>query len=651
MAKPLVRLAAVGAAVLLCGSMAQAAKSVYGDVEIATESDPRGQPTHGYTEYRFQVYNKGKDRARRVTLTFPADTIGRRTGSGGIRGISRTVEVGPDSLAIVSLFQPAAPDVLGVNVEVAIDGRRMEDKLGLNPVSGMGGGGYFVAGRRRYSMGMYGGGRGGSEQLVLYSQRIPEAFFQRAGGAVIGGGAGMGGPGAMAPAPAPLPGGIGVKMAAGAAPVMQALEGQLLKADMPVSLWSSRWLAYSRYDGIVVTREDLEELERGTPDTKAVLQALWQYVETGGTMVVLGPGQPTIPAAWSKATEREEGLNIHRAGFGVCIVAPDRDPTRWTFDRWAKVASAVTGSGMPWRSQRGLLELNQGFAVVDDLGIPVRGLFALMILFGLAIGPANLIILSKKNKRIWLLWTVPALSATFCLAVMGYMIVAEGWTGHVRVAGLTLLDETEKRATTIGKTAFYSPMTPGDGLHFSEDTEVQVQGNEHPAYSSYTSIDWTTDQHLTRGWVTARVPAHFTMRKSELRRERLTVRKDADGGVSMLNALGVDIRKLSVADAQGVVYSTGPIPAGGSAKLEKAGGKAAGSPLETWRRLYTGGSDWALGIEKATGSAVSAGRDLLGPGMYVAVVEESPFLEQGLKGARVRPSPSVVVGLMSEVIK
>src|SRR4029078_5858668 len=98
-------------------------------------------------------------------------------------------------------------------------------------------------------------------------------------------------------------------------------------------------------------------------------------------------------------------------------------------------AAFSTTSG-PWKAQRNIVELNEGFRVVDELGGPIRGLFALMIVFGIAIGPANFIVLSRKNRRIWLLWTVPVLSAMFCLMGMGYMIAAEGCRGDVRAAGV-----------------------------------------------------------------------------------------------------------------------------------------------------------------------------------------------------------------------
>ena len=462
-------------------------------------------------------------------------------------------------------------------------------------------------------------------------------------------------------------------------------------------VWSTRWLAFTRYDGIVVTTEDLDELQRAGAETRAVLQALWQYVETGGVLLVIGngKGQPEvpIPAAYRHSPLQTDGLLVYSVGFGRCIVSPDRDRKKWTpvgwddvlfssvgdwlgagaspfnrlpqcraalalhdpangslgpqqfENRWGVVQSAVSGTSIAFRNSRSFIDLNKTFAVVDDLGLPVKGLFALMVLFGLAMGPANLMWLTRLKRRIWLLWTVPALSLFFCLAVLGYMVVAEGWQGHARVGGITILDEGEKRATTLGRTAFYSPVTPGDGLHFSDTTEVQLLGDENAAWTSSCSIDWTNDQHLSRGWVTARVPSFFALRKSEtLRRERLSLRREADGGLSVANALGVDIVQLWLADDRGRLYRAAAIAAGGSARLEDKGTQVAPAiPLQAWREIYVN-TDWLLVAKNLRDEPAK----YLGPGTYVAVVESSPFLEQGLKNAQVRPSESIVLGIMAD---
>src|SRR5205823_12860439 len=93
------------------------------------------------------------------------------------------------------------------------------------------------------------------------------------------------------------------------------------------------------------------------------------------------------------------------------------------------------------------------------------------------IGPVNISLLSRWKRRIWLLWTVPLLSGFTVLAVFGYMLLSEGWSRHLRIETITVLDESTLRAATVGWTAFYSPVTPGDGLHFSYDTEVTLQGD------------------------------------------------------------------------------------------------------------------------------------------------------------------------------
>ena len=55
--------------------------------------------------------------------------------------------------------------------------------------------------------------------------------------------------------------------------------------------------------------------------------------------------------------------------------------------------------------------------LVAEATVPVRGLFVLVCVFGIGIGPANLWLLSRYKRRIWLWWNVPVLSLLTCLAV------------------------------------------------------------------------------------------------------------------------------------------------------------------------------------------------------------------------------------------
>ena len=110
------------------------------------------------------------------------------------------------------------------------------------------------------------------------------------------------------PEPAPIDPGFGVPGGPGGGVGVPAtiapFEMQVQRSDLPISVWSGRWLAFTRFDAIVVTTEDLDELQRAGTESRAVLQALWQYVETGGVLFVLGgsknKGKVSLPAAYDR---------------------------------------------------------------------------------------------------------------------------------------------------------------------------------------------------------------------------------------------------------------------------------------------------------------------------------------------------------------
>ena len=100
-------------------------------------------------------------------------------------------------------------------------------------------------------------------------------------------------------------------------------------------------------------------------------------------------------------------------------------------------------------------------------------------------------------------------------------------------------------------------------------------------------------------------------------------------------------------------------------RLTVVAGMASGSPARMTATLATLCPCWPLGSaqpDPVRGKVFSSGDwatmvldgkvtkfdALLTPRSYVAVVEGSPFLEQALKGARVRESESIVLGLMAE---
>jgi hypothetical protein len=239
---------------------------------------------------------------------------------------------------------------------------------------------------------------------------------------------------------------------------------------------------------------------------------------------------------------------------------------------------------------------------------------------------------------------VPLISFVTCVAIWFYSLAVEGWTAKERTEAVTILDQQTRSATTFGWTAFYSPLTPAGGLHYDYDTEVtpQIQIDRYRYRSSGTrrTVDWTQDQHLSNGWIVARVPAHFKVRKSEAAvRKRLSTSFHSDGSVTVVNGLGTDIEELFVADADGGIHRGAHIPAGKQASLSPRGGiGATGVPGGT--RFFTT-APWSQAMEILT----SAPEDYLYPRTYIAIINDSPFLESGL-GKTDRQARSIVFGIL-----
>ena len=544
------------AAVWLCYAASNAfAGTNFDDITVTPELGLNGNSFHGYAEYRIAVSNHSLDKAHQVTLILPKMSVG--ISGNRIREITRSVVVGPSATVHVSLLQP--PVILyGSYLGVAIDGEVQKevvqlsisqhgrDKSGMVHVSGSvsmpPGATISTRGRTRSAY---------TSLRILISRNVDATDLHTYANRLL--------TPSGSSSPSPSSGGFLPSAGGGS-----TASYQIIDLGLPVSAWSTNWLGFSRYDGIVVTGDDIRRMP---PDVQS---AIWRYVECGGALFVLGGRE--LPESWGLQESLKSELSADSAriaaydvGFGQCIVSPEMDTAGLDQNQWGWVIESWLKTAAPWQWEGSVEEANRMFPLVKNIGIPVRGLFLLMLLFAVAIGPANLIVLSRKRRRIWMLWTTPVISLLTCLAVFAYATFAEGWKRQARTEGLTILDERARRATTIGWTAFYSALTPGDGLHFGYETELTPQISK--TMSTVRTVDWTRDQHLASGWVTARVPAHFMVRKSEMRRERITVRREANTTLKIVNGLGVYIKQFWLANRDGTIYSGDDISAGEEAEL------------------------------------------------------------------------------------
>ena len=537
------------------------ARTDFGDITITPELQPRGTTFHGYVEYRIGISNRSPDKPHQVTLILPKNSYAY---SGEhIREMTRSVVVGPSATVHVSLLQPPM-SMQGHALAITIDGKVQKEEVPL--ALGRHGRHVFIS---HITTGGSTRAHVGSSSLslqILVSQNVDVTNLHTHAAVILG----------------PFSSRSGYSLpSSGFSPPSTGKSKpfyETVDLGFPVSAWSTSWLGFSCYDGVVVTGNDILMMP---PDVQS---ALWHYVECGGALLVLGGRE--LPESWkleeslkSKVPTDSAEIAVYDVGFGQCIVSPEMDAKGLGRDQWRVIVESWRQTVLPWQWEDRIEASNTIFPVVINLGIPVRGLFFLMLLFAVAIGPVNLIVLSRKKKRIWMLWTTPVISVITCLAVFTYATLAEGWNRHARTEGLTILDERVHRATTIGWTAFYSALTPSDGLRFGYGTELTPLAHSMTTNLART-VDWTHGQHLASGWLTARVPAHFMVRKSETRRERVTVRRGADAGLKIVNGLGADISQFWLADKDGTIYSASNIPAGVEAALMPFEKGSIGGPDE-----------------------------------------------------------------------
>jgi len=273
--------------------------------------------------------------------------------------------------------------------------------------------------------------------------------------------------------------------------------------------------------------------------------------------------------------------------------------------------------------------------------------------FAVTIGPVNLWVLGRKRRRMWLLWTVPAISLATCLAIWVYAVAAEGFSADRRIETITILDQEHQTAATLGFAAYYAPLTPGGGLMFDPHTELTPQLDRRSRRNSGRSrtVSLTRGQNLDSGWVIARVPAHFAVRKPQINvRERLTVKRTSDGGsYRVTNGFGGDLLRVWYADDAGKVYAaTGdantPAARAGESVTLSAAPASTGRAVRPWRELYT--QDWILSLDGVNRSANSAQAGRLAPHTYLAVLDGQPFIEPGLEGSDVRRERAYVLGIV-----
>jgi hypothetical protein len=263
--------------------------------------------------------------------------------------------------------------------------------------------------------------------------------------------------------------------------------------------------------------------------------------------------------------------------------------------------------------------------------VRARSFLVILFVFAVLVGPANFAFLKRRGRQALLVLTAPLVSLAFVLLLGIYVVAAEGFGVHTRVASLTILDQARQQSVTRAVVSSYAAgRAPSSGLSFSRDTAVfPVTAAGLP---ETLELDYSRTQHFTEGLLQSRTPANVESIAVGSARQRLLVTR-AGTGLEVVNGLGATIRTLTVRDAATSYALASPLAEGGRATLQ-AVGAVLPSLVDTLHPA-------ALRFD-----AIARERR---PGSYVAVLDRSPFVEAGVTDPEERDSAHVVLGFLERV--
>ena len=384
----------------------------------------------------------------------------------------------------------------------------------------------------------------------------------------------------------------------------------------PAEKWPGDWRIYSTYDSILITASEYAALGN---EAKSALET---YRTLGGAVFV---------------TKGNDGFaDIREAAAAL----------RPIDDACAILSGDIR---MDYGSNNALLGDLEGIPIEAKATIPVKALFLVLALFACIIVPVAVLRSVRRNTRIRLLAILPGAAAVFAVVVAVSVYVFFGTTPTARLQSVTVLDQTTKKAVTLGQFGVFSPVSLDGRIAFPPDVSFARRHVRADDRDDSVTVDSADGQRLADGWVKPLVSAFFDFSRACERPERLDFRVSPNGDVSVVNLLGAKVKSGHV-NVGGALWAFHDVEPGATAKAEKLG-KPPGPPLNVKypfhyeRTAY--GRNWGKNLMFVADSCRK-----VSPGAYVVEVEGSPFFPNPLQRKKSNTSAAgLVFGKFKEVVE
>jgi hypothetical protein len=395
-----------------------------------------------------------------------------------------------------------------------------------------------------------------------------------------------------------------------------------------------------------------------------------------------GSTPPAAPALPKKPSEPP--FLWRDVAFGQLVSLPADNPFPGDAAQWQWLLASLDPSSTRWTSRNGTApdagnpQFND--LLIADVGLPpIRTYRVLITLFVVLIGPVNYWLLRRSGRLYLFLFTVPLAALLTSLGLLGYALMSDGLVSRLRARSLTVLDQRAGEATSRARLSYYVGLTPSNGLMFPQDTLVTplelvptTSGNGRNRYA-----DWNDQQHLTRGWLSARTPTQLTTARANHSEIGIDVSASDKGARQVHNRLGVRIQHLLVFDEDGGWHQAADVGAGERMALEALSAEllrntaatrfgkllSAHAPAPPEGMDFSGNDQWlwfgraytnyqSSGVDP-TGSRLERNLDrlraeilqhVLAPRSYVAIVDHPAEVITGLEGLTETQSLHVIQG-------
>lgn len=424
--------------------------------------------------------------------------------------------------------------------------------------------------------------------------------------------------------------------------------------DCAATQLPANWQDLSGFELIVVDGAD-------TLLTAPVQQLLLDYAAGGGRVVIAAPER--LPPDAAELLRGRPGQAFARHGFGAVAWQPLGDSAADAAARQQQLCQWLTGGDydlLP--SLRDHLggplprALHQPVRVPGIAGIPTNLFFLVTVVFVLLAGPVNHFWCRARGRPWLVLLTVPLGGFLVTGTIVGCSLWSEGLGTQGVIASASWLDQDSHRLTAVAASTVFAGTSP---RQLRPDASTYLFANDLLSEDSEARPGLVVDAEanaIDGALLPSRRPTALASVTQRLCRERLRFRREADGGMTLLDGQGLLVLRQTDAlilhdfdDRWWQLRSDGALRLVGRVDGLDAAASAVlqfepPEPDPAWR---TG----VRPIAKAQTASAWLRARLLGhlqrPGSYCALVQQAPGVDDLGMTVRWSKSLHLVVGLLA----